>query len=339
MHTVLREYSSRSGSNAPASLVGIENNPHPYNGDVQIVDAGSESRQRLRSDLIFITSRFRSGSTALWNVFRHLEQCQAFYEPFNERRFFDQSTRGGYIDPSHLGVADYWSEYDHVEGLESLYDEDWVHRNMYMATNFWAPEMCHFIESLVKQAQGRPVLQFNRVDFRLPWLRHQFPNAFLLHLYRNPREQWCSFLMNIDEFPADAPTANFMDRYYLRIWARDLQHVFPFLADAENLHPYRIFYYIWKLSWSFGKSHSDYSFAFEDLVNQPRQTLTTLMLKLGVDTDIDKLLPLIAAPANERWQKYASPSWFEEHEHACEQDLTDFFGGIAATRSPSLNTV
>ena len=38
---------------------------------------------------IFITARFRTGSTLLWNIFRHIEGCTAYYEPFNERRWFD----------------------------------------------------------------------------------------------------------------------------------------------------------------------------------------------------------------------------------------------------------
>src|SRR5262245_36641455 len=38
---------------------------------------------------IVISARFRTGSTLLWNVFRHLPNCTAYYEPFNERRWFD----------------------------------------------------------------------------------------------------------------------------------------------------------------------------------------------------------------------------------------------------------
>ena len=33
---------------------------------------------------IFVTSRFRSGSTLLWNIFRHIGGMTTFYEPLNE---------------------------------------------------------------------------------------------------------------------------------------------------------------------------------------------------------------------------------------------------------------
>src|SRR4029453_9208736 len=36
---------------------------------------------------VFITARFRSGSTLLWNLFRHLSGCTSYYEPLNERRW------------------------------------------------------------------------------------------------------------------------------------------------------------------------------------------------------------------------------------------------------------
>src|SRR5690606_37473813 len=59
---------------------------------------------------VFITSRFRSGSTLLWNVFRHLPDFTAYYEPFNERRWFDPTTRGESVDATHRNVSDYWRE-------------------------------------------------------------------------------------------------------------------------------------------------------------------------------------------------------------------------------------
>jgi len=61
---------------------------------------------------VFITARFRSGSTLLCNLFRQVDACTAYYEPFNERRWFDPSVRGNRVDPTHRDVEDYWREYD-----------------------------------------------------------------------------------------------------------------------------------------------------------------------------------------------------------------------------------
>lgn len=42
---------------------------------------------------IFITGRFRSGSTLLWNLFRQARGVTSYYEPLNERRFRSRGAR------------------------------------------------------------------------------------------------------------------------------------------------------------------------------------------------------------------------------------------------------
>src|SRR6185295_9584612 len=113
--------------------------------------------------------------------------------------------------------------------------------------------MKRYVEILIERARGRPVLQFNRVDFRLPWLRKTFPGAKILHLYRHPRDQWCSTLMDPSAFPKERTIADFAahDHFYLRNWARDLKYHFPFLDEQHLDHPYEMFYYVWKLSYLF----------------------------------------------------------------------------------------
>src|SRR5262245_10101110 len=52
-----------------------------------------EAKLSRWSNPIFITARFRSGSTLIWNLFRHLSGVTAYYEPLNERKWFDPVTR------------------------------------------------------------------------------------------------------------------------------------------------------------------------------------------------------------------------------------------------------
>ena len=47
--------------------------------------------------------------------------------------------------------------------------------------------MKQYVQLLIEKASARPVLQFNRVDFRLPWFRHHFPHATIVHFYRHPK--------------------------------------------------------------------------------------------------------------------------------------------------------
>ena len=73
---------------------------------------GAELSPSHRSDVVIVTGRFRSGSTLLWNLFRQAGGFTAYYEPLNERRWFDPTARGDRTDSTHRNVSDYWREYD-----------------------------------------------------------------------------------------------------------------------------------------------------------------------------------------------------------------------------------
>ncbi len=287
-------------------------------------------RPSERDDVILITARFRSGSTLLWNLFRNVAGCTSYYEPFNERRWFDASARGSHTDPTHRGVDDYWREYEGLSDLGQYYRESWTEQDLFMDADAWGPSMKRYVEVMIEKAPGRPVLQFNRIDFRLPWFRRHFPRAKLVHLYRHPRDQWCSGFADLKAVPRELTAAEFarFDHYYLRNWARDLKYHFPFLDERSAGHPYRMFYFVWKLSFLFGRSYAHVSLAFEDLCASPLPRLTELFRELNLtSTPPEKLLPLVEKPRSGRWRDYAPEEWFKEHETACEAVLSDFFGG------------
>jgi LPS sulfotransferase NodH len=282
-----------------------------------------------RHDPIFITARFRSGSTLLWNIFRHIEGVTSYYEPFNERQWFNKTMRGAHVDTTHQYVSDYWREYDGLEVLQDFYDLAWIDKQLFMDASSWAPAMKRFVELLIEKAPGRPVLQFNRIDFRLPWFRHHFPHATIIHLYRHPRDQWYSSLMGSTQAPAATAMADFAphDHFYLRRWARDLQYHFPFLDEASIEHPYQLFYYLWKLSYLFGVKYAHYSLAYEDLVSDSGACLSHLLSRVGMaQSHLGHLTQLIAKPSLGRWERYADADWFRHHESRCETTLASFLG-------------
>ncbi len=308
---------------ASVSMPHLLETPYPGLGN-----ASEETFALGRTDAVFITARFRSGSTLLWNLFRHVPGVTAYYEPLNERRWFDPATRGKRVDPTHRQVSDYWKEYEGLEDLGGYYREDWIRRDLVMGPRFRDDNLRRFLEILIREASGRPVLQFNRVDFRLPWLRRNFPAARIVHLYRHPRDQWLSSLIGAKDFPRDGSLADFAghDGYYLREWGRDLSYHFPFLDERRIEHPYALFYYIWKLSFAYGRRYADYSLAYEDLLAEPDAELRRLFAFLGMaDFDLPSLTGLVERAKPGKWRRYADDAWFRRHEAACDAVLADFF--------------
>ena len=208
--------------------------------------------------------------------------------------------------------------------------------------SIWMPasgsQICSsYIEGLIAAAPCRAVLQFNRVDFRLEWLRHYFPSAVLIHLYRHPREQWCSTFLDGSSFPPTGTVAEFEphDHFYLLAWARDLAYQFPFLDPQIARHPYELFYLIWKLSWIFGTRYTDASLCYETLCERPQRELLRLMRVAHVTAyDLGALQALIGSVSPPRWPAYASPEWFEEHEARAEEILLRALGADSASPNP-----
>jgi hypothetical protein len=277
---------------------------------------------------VFITARFRSGSTLLWNLFRQLDGFTSYYEPFNERRWFDPKHRGSRIDPTHRGVSDYWMEYEGLTELGQLYDEAWIDRDLYMGPHAWHPAMKRYVEVLIERAPGRAALQFNRIDFRLPWFRRTFPHARIVHLFRHPRDQWLSALTEQSiQFPRNGTAADFRphDHFYLLNWCRDMRYHFPFLDERLVEHPYQLHYYIWKLSYLFGRKYADHSVGFEALSGEPAIELPKLLSAVGVgNCDLAKLTAIISPPPVGKWREYADDAWFSRHESICETTLADW---------------
>lgn len=292
------------------------------------IDAAAE-----RDDVIIISARFRTGSTLLWNLFRHVPGCWAYYEPLNERRWFRPQTKG--TDATHRGVDDYWKEYAGLDFLDAGFDEEFCQRRLLLGADDWHPRLQAYISQLIEHARGRPVLQFNRIDFRLPWIRQRYPKATVIHLYRHPRDQWLSVLQQPHAFPPDGRMADFAaaDKFYLLTWVADLKYCFPFLEPASVAHPYQLHYYLWRLSYLYGRSYSDYSLSFESLVGEPDRILPELLTLCRIDQSIlPSLRGLIEAPALGKWTAYAPDAWFRQHEETCERVLAEFFRTAGTTR-------
>ncbi len=315
---------ARPGSVERISLAPV---PQPYRDALPL-----RVTNNPETDPIFITARFRSGSTFLWQLFRNIDGITCNYEPLNEAEWMARDSDTTPVDATHLGVDDYRSEYAGLEDLAEYFDPSWAFQQLYMDETHHNPQLEYYISQLIKRTPGRTVLQFNRVDFRLPWLRAHFPQARILHLYRHPREQWMSIIGKGAAVRPDdrikPGQIDSLDGFYTLEWARDLRHVFPFLEPAGK-HLYELHYLLWRLSYSLGRAYGDVSISYEDLIGDFEHVAGDMFDAVGIQhADIGQLAKLNHGTQKTRWPDYASDSWFNDREAQCDHALDAFFSDV-----------
>ncbi len=314
----------------PSELDRLAEVKIPYT-DLQHTAPESPSGHLVPPEPVFLTGRFRSGSTMLWNLFRHIPGVTCYYEPLNEARWFDPETRARRVDPTHIGVSDYWAEYEGLDELGRCFDENWKFHHLYMPATAWNPQLQRYIELLVARARGRPVLQFNAMDFRLPWLRARFPNASIIHLFRHPRDQWCSTLRDSTQSAQMSRLREFdsLDKFYLLSWARDLRRTFPFLTLDPEAYAYELYYQVWRLSHLFGHLYANLSIAFENLVANPRSSIPAILDTAHMaHANLETLLPLVSVVPTGKWRQHGDAAWFTDVETRVDRMLSAYIDGL-----------
>lgn len=303
----------------------VSNHASPYQSDLCV--AGRKDVVN-NGDVIFVTGRFRSGSTLLWNIFRDIPETTSYYEPFNERQWFNPDKRGEGVDGTHVGVDEYWKEYDGLNSLGRFFKESWGEKKLYMTASTWEPQMMRYIDELIRAADKRVVLQFNRLDFRLDWIRQYYPNAKIIHIYRSPREQWLSYIKSAEKC---RPTDTFsslgnQDFFYLRRWGRDLRYVFPFLDEELLNHPYELFYLIWRLSYNHGVTYADYSIAMDDLSKNTESSIIKIFSLVNIDPGfVGRAVSKVKDTPAKNWRDYAKEDWFDSLEERGEATLEEYY--------------
>jgi len=272
---------------------------------------------------IFITARFRSGSTLLWNLFRSVPGYRAFYEPCHDG--LPQNIHNRWTDETHQGVTSYWSEYRPiVETVRRLHRNEFGVARLYLEADDDYPEFEFYLRGLMDECgDSTPVLQFNRVDFRLPWLRRRFSQARIVHLERNPRDSWLSMVRTLPISEWDHPLSE--DPYDLLLWSVSLSPQFPFLTADRIANSYERHYYLWRLSSLAGRRGADCTVDYDlDLQQEPSRGLAKLAeLAPALTPHLEQALGLIHQHEPARWKRFRDAKWFEEIETRCETELED----------------
>lgn len=217
------------------------------------------------SRAIFITGRFRSGTSFLWQLFDQMSEYCAWYEPIHPQLL--ASIKHTEPKSDHVGIHDYWTAFREHPEFESAYSDQFAFNKLYLEADDDYPELQAYINHLIQlSAPQKPVLQFNRMDFRLPWLKKNFPQATIIHIERNPIQLYHSQRKHIDE--ASKNNADYWDAYELLPWCYALSEVFPFLLNNSSSHAFFRFYALYQLSQLAAKQYVDVSINLDQHIFQ-----------------------------------------------------------------------
>jgi len=186
------------------------------------------------------------------------------------------------VDQSHRGVSNYRLNYENLGHLAQNFSKDWTYKHLAMGRNSSDPKLVAYVQALIDAAPFRPVLQFNRIDYRLPFFRQRFPGATIIHLERVARDVWRSTLSGKANDPMwRLDTFDQHSKFYLLPFFRDLTISFPWLSIASGQHPYLAHYLLWRLSGLYAARWADFTVSYEDLCSDFKRVTAGLLASLG----------------------------------------------------------
>lgn len=220
---------------------------------------------------LFITGRFRSGTSFLWQLFNQLEGFCAWYEPLHPQLLAAIE----HVQPKsdHVGIDDYWHNYRKHPDFSRVYRPQFAVEHLYLEESDCYTELEEYINKLIElSGDDVPVIQFNRVDLRLSWLKAKFPNAKIIHIKRNPLQLYHSQRKHIPKAKRDDP--NYWDAYELPAWCHALNDTLA--THSTHQHAFYGFYLLYQLSELMAKNHADVSINLDQHIFQSDEFIEQL---------------------------------------------------------------
>jgi hypothetical protein len=269
---------------------------------------------------VFITGRFRSGTTALWNILRQEPTVFGVYEPMHDN-LREHLVNELPTDPSHHGVTDYFRELrPHREEVLAYYRPEFGTCRLALAAGDAHPELKAYLDFLIQLAgKSTPVLKFVRMDYRLPWLRRNFPDAVIVHIHRQPRAQWRSMTARN---PVAEATARGLGVFQLNAFAASLLFAVPEIMTPGVACSYERAYYLSRISRAVGEKYADLTIDFDrEFLLRDEKTFSRLAGCTGIPVRRKTLDAFLDRQISGRATNFQDDAALAEIEQRCDAVL------------------
>lgn len=253
------------------------------------------------SNLVIVSGDFSSGTTLLFTLFRKTGDFHCLYEPLHEKllEYLIYPLRP---DEHHPFVEPYFSEYKGFRELPKLFKPEWSANGLYLPAEEEALELYRYLSYLIGVAFGRKervMLKENRFPFRLGWVRSRFPQARIIHIYRDREEQWRSIVRRGQEHVGREDIgqnrADFAG-FSVASWCDDLSNTFPELAERNFQSGHDRFARLWELSYTEQHRYADLSISLGDLTHDFEATCTRIGECVDYKFDVARLREVVVQP-------------------------------------------
>ncbi|MDT9312582.1 MULTISPECIES: tetratricopeptide repeat protein [Limnospira] len=289
--------------------------------------------QDIPKNCVFITARFRTGSSYLYSLLDCLDNADVFYEPLNEDllnwlpKNEEDSCKNKQLY-NHTFGGKYFSEYQSLnlnQDLEKLHSITFSGIKLVMSSKDEFHQMKSYLNFIIDNpSKNYKVLQFNRIDFRLGWVKFHFPNAVIVNLRRNNRDIYASY---IEMYKKNNQTNNYNPYenkigylFNLNSYINMFNDFCNYKLENIKINDYEKLYLINRLSNIWSDNFADLVIEYESLVQEPVTAITKIASMIPGLTL--KLKKEIIPPYQNRinvWEMYHSESWFLECEQKCEE--------------------
>ena len=257
------------------------------------------------SKLVFLTGDFCSGSTLLFTLFRATGQYHCLYEPLHPllREYLIWPLR---TYEHHYFVRDYFKEYAGFRRIHDIFDPSWATRRLHLEADAQAPELHRYLTYLIETGftrHSRVLLKFNRANFRLPWLRAHFPEAKIVHIYRDKQSEWKSIVKRGQEHSGKEDIGQHsphFEGFQIASWCEDLKTSFPDLKAEACRDGFERFSRLYDHSLEAQRAHADISIEYRALCRNFEVECRRMFDVVGCPAEIAPLRPLIVPPEQQQ---------------------------------------
>ena len=257
------------------------------------------------SNLVIVSGDFSSGTTLLFTLFRKIGGYYCLYEPLHEKllEYLIMPLR---VYEHHYFVEDYFVEYKGFSAIPQLFDPMWASNMLYMPPEIQDDALYRYMSYLVGTAFGRSanvMLKENRISLRLGWIRAKFPQAKIIHIYRDKDKQWNSIVRRAQAHVGREDVGQADVTFSGMNIARRcdaLKQDFPELDANRSKSGYERFTKLWDIIQAEHHRYADLSVDYGKLTHDFETTFQSVLDCVGAQADIAALKQYVVAPEEQQ---------------------------------------